>query len=140
MGYCVAPPQGVTCTFNPAYSDVKGERGDDDDSVSLKGGCGVAHAAAHRTPATALGRDWKDLHPADPCRGFVLSRQRAHSGAHGSVAFRCVQRQLDRFGEGDAFLGRFTMLGREHRRRGGAPPAVMHATCACTCRCMLSLS
>ena len=30
-----------------------------------------------------------------------------------------LQSQLEKFQDGDVFLGRFTMLGREHRRRGG---------------------
>lgn len=48
----------------------------------------------------------------------------------GREAFWRVQRQLDLFGQDDVLLGRFTMLGREHRRRGGAPPAATDAASA----------
>ena len=33
---------------------------------------------------------------------------------------RRLHRQLDSFGEDDVFLGRYEMMGRQHRRRGGA--------------------
>lgn len=43
-----------------------------------------------------------------------------------------VQRQLELFGEEDVFLERFTMLGREHRRRGGAPLHLPRPTRKCS--------
>ena len=36
------------------------------------------------------------------------------------LAVKRLKRQLDSFGKNDLFLGRFEMLGRKHRRRGGA--------------------
>lgn len=44
--------------------------------------------------------------------------QAASKGKEGTI--RRLWRQLDSFGEHDVFLGRFVMLGRGQRRRGGA--------------------
>ena len=38
-----------------------------------------------------------------------------------------LQSQLDKFQDRDVFLGRFTMLGRDHRRRGGTTPTRRNA-------------
>lgn len=38
---------------------------------------------------------------------------------------RQLHRQLDLFGEGDVFMGRFSMLGRHQRRHGGVQPYLL---------------
>lgn len=52
------------------------------------------------------------------------------SGWHGELQWerrmRRLQRQLDAFGEEDLFLGRFELLGRDWRRRGGAARKHVH--------------
>lgn len=40
----------------------------------------------------------------------------------GNDSVMPLMRQLDSFKKKDLFLGRFRMLGRSDRRRGGAPP------------------
>ena len=47
-----------------------------------------------------------------------------------------LHRQLDAYAarsEGQLFLGRYTMLGRRHRRRGGASPVASDALCVKLC-------
>ena len=43
----------------------------------------------------------------------------ARSAGGGGWTVKRLERQLDKFGEDDLFLGRFELLGRKHRRRGG---------------------
>ena len=47
-----------------------------------------------------------------------------------------LQRLLDAFGEDDLFLGRFEMLGRQHRRRGGVPAVCVCVLCMLCCAAM----
>lgn len=70
--------------------------------------------------------------PTLPCASTTMQKLRAES-AGKDAAIRRLQRQLDSFGEHDLFLGRFVMLGSDHRHRGGAPANCMHSMHNVTC-------
>lgn len=84
------------------------------------------HASSVGTPPTELaikqgtglerwsGRCCPALAPT------AVVTQRATDMATGAQAAWRLQQQLDSFTASDVFLGRFEILGRHHRRRGGA--------------------
>lgn len=69
-------------------------------------------------------------HDAGQCAsGAATSMRNLRAGSAGKDALiQRLQKQLDSFGDKDLFLGRFVMLGRDKRHRGGTPLVhVFHA-------------
>lgn len=101
--------------------------------VSTEGGCTIAEDAVYNEPSasaalTALRRprEIDNRGQGDPYSVRAPAADFGMATTDVSVTddgIRGVLKQLDVFSKKDLFLGRFELLGRQQRRRGGAPPS-----------------
>lgn len=101
---------------------------------------GAASALEVDAEAHSVGVSRGRVLHTDPSTGWTDWTESAEVSAVASASVRNtisgsrlidrLQRQLDVFTEEDLFLGRFLMLGREQRRRGGSFLVVLCVVCA----------
>eukprot|EP00892_Ulva_mutabilis_P006269 jgi/Ulvmu1/4013/UM188_0003.1 len=91
-------------------------------AAEVAGGVGHSLWPSERRGATHEGNGAGSEVSTTELDGRGAATQLADLKANASGQERAIRKlhlQLDSFGEEDMFLGRFLMLGREHRRRGG---------------------
>ena len=141
-GTFIHPPYTVSTLLSDCSSlvDTSSQRQQTTDAWTAEAYLGAAAGAATVSRSLVHGGSIqcgsapvRDSHTCEsPPRSTTLTQSRTGTPPHlrgtsEAQRLRQLHRQLDRFSEHEVFLGRFVMLGRHHRRHGGAPLRILPA-------------